>query len=171
LSGPNPPTPSSQNSSACLYHLSIGSPTMAEPRAKSPGPNQVAQPDAALPQAGWTNLFGRPPPKGMSRCLLELVAAYEAPARLHDGLKPAVRRRLLQAAQSASGLSNEKPRRRAPATLSPGSRLVREWHGRSHMVEVLENGFLYDGHRYRSLSSIAQRITGARWSGRRFFGL
>jgi hypothetical protein len=39
------------------------------------------------------------------------------------------------------------------------------------MVEVTEDGFIYDGQRYRSLSSIAQRITGARWSGRRFFGL
>ena len=144
---------------------------MAKPRAKSAGPDQVAQPDAAPPQAGWTNLFGRPPPKGMSRRLLELAAAYDAQARLHGGLKPAVRRRLLQATQSASGLSNDKPRRLAPATPYPGSRLVREWHGRSHMVEVTEDGFLYDGHRYRSLSSIARSITGARWSGRRFFGL
>ena len=65
----------------------------------------------------------------------------------------------------------EKSRRLAPGTLSPGSRLVREWHGRSHTVEVTEHGFLYEGHRYRSLSSVARRITGARWSGRRFFGL
>jgi hypothetical protein len=107
----------------------------------------------------------------MSQRLLELAAAYEAQARLHGGLKPAVRRRLMQVAQPASGLSNHKPRCLAPATLSPGSRLVREWHGRSHIVEVLEDGFLYDGHRYRSLSSIARRITGTRWSGRRFFGL
>ena len=65
----------------------------------------------------------------------------------------------------------EKSRRLAPGTLSAGSRLVREWHGRSHTVEVTENGFLYEGDRYRSLSSVARRITGARWSGRRFFGL
>ena len=65
----------------------------------------------------------------------------------------------------------EKSRRLAAGTLSPGSRLVREWHGRSHTVEVTEHGFLYEGHRYRSLSSVARRITGARWSGRRFFGL
>ena len=146
---------------------------MAEARPQGPGlrPDQVAPPDSPSPQAGWTSLFGRPPPKGMSRRLLELAAAYDAQARLHGGLKPAVRRRLLQATQSASGLSNDKPRRLAPATPYPGSRLVREWHGRSHMVEVTEDGFLYDGHRYRSLSSIARSITGARWSGWRFFGL
>ncbi len=107
----------------------------------------------------------------MSRRLLELAAAYEAQARIHGGLKPVVRRKLLQAAQPAAGSSMEKSRRLAPGTLSPGSRLVREWHGRSHTVEVTEDGFLYEGHRYRSLSSVARRITGAHWSGRRFFGL
>jgi len=57
---------------------------MAEPRPKGPGPHptEVAPPDNPLPRAGWTSLFGRPPPKGMSRRLLELVAAYEAQARL-----------------------------------------------------------------------------------------
>jgi hypothetical protein len=144
---------------------------MAKTRAEGSGPDQVAPPVAVPLQAGWTSLFGRPPPKGMSRRLLELAAAYEEQARLHGGLKPAVRRRLLQAAQSTSGRSKDEPRPLAPVTLSPGSRLVREWHGRSHMVEVTEDGFLYEGQRCRSLSSIARRITGARWSGRRFFGL
>ena len=142
----------------------------AGPEGHGRPPAELAQLDAAALQAGWTSLFGRPPPKGMSRRLLELAAAYEAQARIHGGLKPAVRRRLLQAAQPA-GLPDAKPRRLAPGTLLPGSRLVREWHGRSHTVEVTEDGFLYDGHRYRSLSSIARRITGVRWSGRRFFGL
>jgi hypothetical protein len=62
------------------------------------------------------------------------------------------------------------PRRKregAPA----GSRLVREWHGRSHTVEVTERGFLYGDQHYRSLSEVARAITGARWSGPRFFGL
>lgn len=53
----------------------------------------------------------------------------------------------------------------------PGTRLVREWNGRNHTVEVLEQGFLCDGQRYRSLSAVARAITGARWSGPRFFGL
>jgi Protein of unknown function (DUF2924) len=143
----------------------------APPRRSGRRPAEVAQPEAASLQAGWTSLFGRPPPKGMSRRLLELATAYEAQARIHGGLKPAVRRKLLQAAQPAAGSSMEKSRRLALGTLSPGSRLVREWHGRSHTVEVTEDGFLYEGHRYRSLSSVARRITGARWSGRRFFGL
>jgi hypothetical protein len=52
-----------------------------------------------------------------------------------------------------------------------GTVLVREWHGVGHQVRVLEEGVLYRGERYRSLSEIARLITGTRWSGPRFFGL
>ena len=58
----------------------------------------------------------------------------------------------------------------APAP-RPGTRLVREWNGRTHIVDVSEDGFVFDGKTYRSLSAIAKRITGAHWSGPRFFGL
>jgi len=106
----------------------------------------------------------------MSRRLLELAAAYDAQAKVYGGLKPAVRRKLLHFA-TRPALPAEAPRRKPQNPLAPGSRLVREWHGRSHTVEVLEQGFLYAGRRYRSLSEIARAITGARWSGPRFFGL
>ena len=62
-----------------------------------------------------------------------------------------------------------KPKQ-APTLLKTGTRLVREWNGRAYQVEVIENGFLMDGKHYRSLSAIAKRITGAHWSGPRFFG-
>ena len=55
--------------------------------------------------------------------------------------------------------------------LGPGARLVREWRGRTHTVQVTEDGFEYDGKPYSSLSKIAHAITGAHWSGPRFFGL
>ena len=51
------------------------------------------------------------------------------------------------------------------------TRLIREWHGRLHEVEVLEEGYLYRDERYRSLSAIAKAITGAKWSGPRFFAV
>jgi hypothetical protein len=38
-------------------------------------------------------------------------------------------------------------------------------------VVVLEDGFDYEGERFRSLTQIARRITGVKWSGPRFFGL
>ena len=55
--------------------------------------------------------------------------------------------------------------------IKPGSRLVREWHGRTHTVSVTDDGFEFQGKSYRSLTKIARDITGARWSGPRFFGL
>jgi hypothetical protein len=56
-------------------------------------------------------------------------------------------------------------------SLKPGARLVREWHGRTHTVTVTEDGFDYAGVTYTSLTKIAKKITGARWSGPRFFGV
>lgn len=59
----------------------------------------------------------------------------------------------------------------ARVALKPGARLVREWNGRMNVVEVTDDGFVHEGKTYRSLSAIARRITGAHWSGPRFFGL
>ena len=56
-------------------------------------------------------------------------------------------------------------------SLKQGARLVREWHGRTHTVTVTEDGFEYGGTTYPSLTKIAKKITGAHWSGPRFFGL
>ena len=58
-----------------------------------------------------------------------------------------------------------------PATTKPGSRLIREWNGRTYQVEVVAGGYVMDGKTWRSLSAIARHITGARWSGPRFFGV
>jgi len=55
--------------------------------------------------------------------------------------------------------------------LKAGTMLVREWHRTTHRVTVEEQGFLFRGERYRSLSEIARTITGTRWSGPLFFGL
>jgi hypothetical protein len=52
----------------------------------------------------------------------------------------------------------------------PGTRLIREWRGQTHEVTVLDEGYEWQGVRYRSLSPIARAITGSRWSGPRFFG-
>lgn len=56
-------------------------------------------------------------------------------------------------------------------SLTPGTQLVREWNGRVYRVDVTADGFEKDGQAYTSLSAVAKRITGAEWSGPRFFGL
>jgi hypothetical protein len=95
--------------------------------------------------------------------------AYRMQERAHGGLAPATRRRLrsLVGEIETKGIGAFDP----GIALKPGARLVREWGGRRHSVVVLENGFDYDGERYPSLTKIAILITGAHWSGPRFFGI
>ena len=119
----------------------------------------------------WEKHYGRPPPKGLSRRLLEYSAAYRVQARAFGGLKAMVRRKLRAGAVSREKTSKSTQAQCRSKALSPGTRLVREWHGVAHTIEVLEKGFLYESKTYRSLSRIAHVITGARWSGPRFFGL
>ena len=68
---------------------------------------------------------------------------------------------------SGGGARPRRERRR----LVPGARLMREWGGRTHVVDVIEGGYLFEAKVYPSLTAIAGRITGAHWSGPRFFGL
>ncbi|MES0138835.1 DUF2924 domain-containing protein [Mesorhizobium sp. M0016] len=69
--------------------------------------------------------------------------------------------------------SSDKVEASPPRSIPPkaGSRLMREWNGRMHIVEVVDDGFVLDGKTYGSLSAVARRITGAHWSGPRFFSL
>jgi hypothetical protein len=110
----------------------------------------------------WAECFGAAPPPRASRSLMIRAVAYKMQERALGGLSAATRR-LLSAQEPA-------PVRRR-RTLSPGTVLIREWHGVGHQVTIIEKGVLYRGEPYRSLSEVARRITGARWSGPRFFGV
>lgn len=52
-----------------------------------------------------------------------------------------------------------------------GTRFIREFKGKKHEVTALNKGFNYNGKTYKSLSAIANEITGTRWNGRKFFGV
>ncbi|WP_425415747.1 DUF2924 domain-containing protein [Paracoccus chinensis] len=54
---------------------------------------------------------------------------------------------------------------------SQGGRLLRKWNGTTHVVEIRSEGYFWNGRFWRSLSAITREITGAQWSGPRFFGL
>jgi hypothetical protein len=117
----------------------------------------------------WAEILGTLPPKGFSRRLLAYAVAYRLQAEAAGGLSSNTRRKLLQAAAERTNDGEALPRKAATTGYSPGTRLVREWHGRTYTVEVVENGFRCDGQTYRSLSHVARAITGTRWSGPRFF--
>jgi len=117
----------------------------------------------------WRRLHHLEPPPRLSRDLLVRAITYKVQKKAQSGLTQATKRKLRTLAQEleAKGHAGFDP----GISLKPGARLVREWHGRAHTVIVLEDGFEHEGSRYRSLSQIAQRITGVHWSGPRFFGL
>jgi len=112
----------------------------------------------------WRSVFGREAPPHLSRSLMVKAVAHEMQVRAFGGLSPRTLRTLKAAAKpKATSISRRPPGR--------GTRLVREWNGFQHEVEVLDDGYLWRGQRYRSLSAIALAITGTKWSGPRFFGI
>lgn len=115
--------------------------------------------------ARWEISFGGTLPKYLSTRFLQRVLVHYHPCRVLGGCSPSVRRALKSAMPNGAGLGKASP------ILSPGAYMLREWNGRTDRVEVTASGYVLDGQSYRSLSAVARRITGANWSGPRFFGL
>ncbi|GHC60625.1 DUF2924 domain-containing protein [Neogemmobacter tilapiae] len=121
----------------------------------------------ALDRAGlatlWAELLGGSVPPGMSQLMQRRYLAFALQARKGGDLAPALAARLDRLAAGEV--------QKAALSLKPGARLLRAWNGTTHVVDVVADGFLWNGTCHRSLSAIARAITGARWSGPRFFGL
>ena len=117
----------------------------------------------------WRRLHRMPPPMRLSRDLLVRGITYKLQERAYGGLSMATARKLERAGADPLGRGAAKPA--PPISLRPGTRLVREWHGVTHTALIHADGIEWRGQRYRSLSVVARKITGARWSGPRFFGL
>lgn len=144
-------------------------PQLKEPKARRSYTQDVeilsGRPHTGL-KSQWRAAFGMAPPKNMSKRLVIHALAYELQAKAYGGLPKATRKRLASLVESAV-----KPSRTMPLKLSPGTRLMREWRGMVHVVDVTVEGFLWNGRHFRSLSAIARAITGAHWNGLAFFGL
>lgn len=120
--------------------------------------------------ARWRTLYGAEPPRKISRPILVRAIAYRMQEQVYGGLSPLTRRALARAAEAAAAgkpVAGEV----GPPRLRPGTRLLRDWNGVTYEVIVSDTGVLFRGERYGSLSEVARAITGARWSGPRFFGL
>ena len=119
-------------------------------------------------RAAWREQYRSPAPD-IAPDLLRRGVAYKLQERRFGKLASSSRHELdrivtrLEQGGEAGNLS--------PAKLKPGTRLIRSWHGTVHQVLVVADGFEHEGRSYRSLSQIARAITGAHWSGPRFFGL
>lgn len=108
----------------------------------------------------WRERFGAPPPI-RSVELLRLMIAWRLQTAQSGGLDQATRRALARTGPVAPEGSQ----------LGQGAVITRDWQGKRQEVMILDDGFRWEGKRYRSLSAIARAITGTRWNGPKFFGL
>jgi Protein of unknown function (DUF2924) len=119
-------------------------------------------------RARWRDIYRSVAPD-IGPDLLRRGIAYRLQERRQGSLANTTRRdieRLIKRLGKGEGeLANDAP------NLKTGTRLVRSWRGKMHHVLVLDEGYEFDGRRYQSLTQIAHDITGAHWSGPRFFGL
>lgn len=107
----------------------------------------------------WREIVGQAPPPRLGRGTMIRILACEIQWKASAQNRAAIRRLLKKAFAPDS------------SNLSEGVRFVRDWNGVRHVVDVTEDGYLWKGKEWRSLSAIAREITGARWSGPRFFGV
>ena len=137
-------------------------------RAQRPTLEEIAQFDLEALRQAWTSVFPGPPPSRMPRDFLIKLLAQGLQELGVGGLPKAFERTLAKAPSVGEERSSPDE---SCSNLTLGTRLVRSWGHSNHEVMVIENGFAYRGKAYRSLSEVAREITGARWSGPRFFGL
>ena len=113
----------------------------------------------------WRRLYRAEPPRYASLDFMRRAVAYALQEQALGGLPRSAQRELLAiaAGRPSSGATTIR--------IKPGTRLLREWSGTTHEVLVTDKGFVWEGTTFRSLSAVASTITGAKWSGQRFFGL
>ena len=119
-------------------------------------------------RSAWREQYRKPAPD-IGPDLLRRGIAWQIQARVHGGLTVSAKRAIEKAQRRLERTGSVSSPR--DLSIKPGTRLVREWQGKTYHVLVLDEGFEHDGRRYNSLSQIARAITGVHWSGPRFFGL
>ena len=134
--------------------------------------NRIANDLAALAtmslaqlQDRWTEVEGSIP-SALRAPLIRRLVAQRLQERRFGALSATIVRELERA-----GRGEVAPAQHQAVPLTPGARLVREWNGQTIAVEVRADGFWWKDQLWRSLSEIAREVTGAHWSGPRFFGL
>jgi plastocyanin len=117
----------------------------------------------------WKTLFGRPAPKSLRRTFLARAVAYQLQVEAYGGLSVATKRRLREIAIAVrNGDANAIP---GSSRIKPGTQMIRQWQNATHTVTALADGFEWNGRTYKSLSAVANAITGTNWNGFSFFGI
>jgi hypothetical protein len=117
----------------------------------------------------WKALFGHPAPKSLRRNFLARAVAYQMQVEAYGGLSVATKRRLREIANAVrTGDANAML---GSGRIKPGTQMIRQWQDTTHTVTALAEGFEWNGRTYKSLSAVANAITGTNWNGFAFFGI
>jgi hypothetical protein len=130
-----------------------------------------ACPISAFSNSGnrWKTLFGHPAPKSLRRNFLARAVAYQMQVEAYGGLSVATKRRLREIANAArNGDANALL---GSSRIKTGTQMIRQWQDTTHTVTALAEGFEWNGRTYKSLSAVANAITGTNWNGFAFFGI
>jgi Protein of unknown function (DUF2924) len=128
-------------------------------------------PDLSLPELRdrWKTQFGHPAPKSLRRNFLARAVAYQMQVEAYGGLTAATKRRLREISNAArNGDANATL---GSSRIKPGTQMIRQWRDATHTVTALAEGFEWNGCTYKSLSAVANAITGTNWNGFAFFGI
>jgi len=115
----------------------------------------------------WVELYRWEPPPRASRQFMAAAIAYKMQEQVLGGLKRNSQAFLDKVANNKIKEGNRSPIR----VIKSGTKLIREWHGRIYEVIIADEGVVYNGRMYQSLTQVARMITGVKWSGPRFFGI
>jgi len=116
-------------------------------------------------QDKWRDLYGSEPPS-YGRDFMFRQLAYRLQELFYGGLKKEIKEVLHK-----SNTNNRDAKNGKKSDFTIGTQLVRMWNKKEHKISVVQGGFEYEGQRFRSLTAIAEKITGSHWNGRHFFGL
>jgi hypothetical protein len=117
----------------------------------------------------WKTLFGHPAPKSLRRNFLARAVAYQMQVEAYGGLSAATKRRLREIANAVrTGDANAML---SGNHIKPGTQMIRQWQNTTHTVTALAEGFEWNGQTFKSLSAVANAITGTNWNGFAFFGI
>ena len=123
--------------------------------------------------ARYQESFGTPP-RSRNPAWLRKRIAFRLQENAFGGLtrtaKAAIDALLptIDLSRTSPALPANKATKPTPRT---GAILRRVWRDTEILVEVLDDGFAWNGTHYTSLSAVAFAVTGTKWNGRLFFGL
>ncbi len=117
----------------------------------------------------WKRLFGHPAPKSLRRNFLARAVAYQMQVEAYGGLSAATKRQLREIASAVR--TGDASTILGSSRIKPGTQMIRQWQKTTHTVTALVEGFEWNGRTYKSLSAVANAITGTNWNGFAFFGI